>query len=122
MLRKLLVTLVVMHSEAHAWLLMQDPYIGGAQRIVTFQQAFDLKPWGNTGTYHYSERSTILDSQVLQPPPFRAKLLVTNGTGHMNTRITTPVTRRRSHLTASQRLRCQLLPKGAQLCYIIRIL
>lgn len=51
---------------------MQDPYIGGAQRIVTFQQAFDLKPWGNTGTYHYSERSTILDSQVLQPPPFRA--------------------------------------------------
>ena len=51
--------------------MLQDPY-NGAQRSVYFQQAFDLKPWGNTNTYHYSERSTILASHMLQPPAIRA--------------------------------------------------
>ena len=58
-----------MNSEI---ICLQDCYIGGTERLVTFQQAFDLKPLGRDGSYLYNERSTVLESKIMQPQRFCA--------------------------------------------------
>ena len=64
---------MVIHIAALTGMWLQDCYIGGALRIVTCQQTFDLKPLRNNGIFLYRERCTIMDSQVLEFPPVLAQ-------------------------------------------------
>ena len=61
-----------MHSEVYKCersLWLQDRYIGGANRQLTVQQVFELKPLGADSLYLFTERSTVVESHLLHPQP-----------------------------------------------------